>query len=71
MLLFGKQFKILNKKLNAILQSQADTGGSQYVSCAEIDEMLKSSEARLFDKFFGIIQETEFYGRSYKVQAYG
>lgn len=27
MLMSGKQFKILNKKLNSILQSQADVGG--------------------------------------------
>lgn len=59
MLMSWKQFKILNKKLNFILQSQADAGGSNYVSSIEVDVMLKAQEVRLFNKVSSLIQESE------------
>ncbi|CAI9277813.1 unnamed protein product [Lactuca saligna] len=45
MLMFMKQFKILNKKLNSIIQSQADMGGGSSVSSFEIDGLIKDFEA--------------------------
>ena len=42
MLMSGKQLKILNKKLNSILQSQADVRGKNSVSSIEVDVMLKA-----------------------------
>ncbi|CAI9280023.1 unnamed protein product [Lactuca saligna] len=59
MLMSGKKFKILNKKLKSILQSQADAGGGNFVSSVELDVMLKAQEARLFNKLFGLIQASE------------
>ncbi|CAI9287135.1 unnamed protein product [Lactuca saligna] len=67
MLMFGKhvtagfyqQFKILNKKLNSILQSQADVGGRNFVSSIEVDVMLKAQEARLLNNFTGLFQDSE------------
>ncbi|CAI9285519.1 unnamed protein product [Lactuca saligna] len=59
MLMSGKQFKILNKKLNYILQSQADARGMNSVSSIELDVMLKEQEARLFKKVIGFIQDFE------------
>ncbi|CAI9285215.1 unnamed protein product [Lactuca saligna] len=55
MLMSGKQFKILNKKLNSILQSQADAGDQNSVSSIEVDVMLKAQEFRLFNKVNGLI----------------
>ncbi|CAI9283579.1 unnamed protein product [Lactuca saligna] len=52
--MLGKQFKILNKKLNCILQSQAD-----FVSSVEIVVMLKAQEVRLCNTFSGLIQVSE------------
>lgn len=37
MLMTMKQFKILNSKLNSILQSKADIGGGSLVSILEVD----------------------------------
>lgn len=42
MIMSGKQFKILNNKLNYLLQIQDDTGGRNFVSGVEMDFMLKS-----------------------------
>ena len=39
MLMTMKLFKILNTKLNSILQSQADLGGGNSVSSLEVDGM--------------------------------
>ncbi|CAI9275627.1 unnamed protein product [Lactuca saligna] len=47
MLITMKQFKILNTKLNSILQSQADLGGGNFVTSLEVDGMLKMIEGRL------------------------
>ncbi|CAI9286329.1 unnamed protein product [Lactuca saligna] len=52
MLISMKQFKILNKRLNSIIQSQADMGGSSFVSSLEIDGLLKAFEARMTGKVF-------------------
>ncbi|KAL7601611.1 hypothetical protein Lser_V15G20875 [Lactuca serriola] len=41
MLMSGKHFKILNRKLNSLLQLQADAGGKHSVSGIEVDVMLK------------------------------
>ncbi|CAI9277985.1 unnamed protein product [Lactuca saligna] len=59
MLMSGKQFKILSKKLNSILKSQADAGGRNFVSSIEVDVILKAQEARLFNKLSSMIQEFE------------
>ncbi|CAI9297906.1 unnamed protein product [Lactuca saligna] len=42
MLTFGKQFKILDRKLNSILQSQVDVRSKHSVSGIEVDVMLKA-----------------------------
>lgn len=59
MLMSGKQFKILNKNLNTIIQSQADAGGSRLMSSMELDVILKTFEARLFNKFSVFLQASE------------
>lgn len=43
----GKQFKIMNRKLNSLLQIQADKGSRNSFSVIEVDLMLKSQEHRL------------------------
>lgn len=47
MLMSGKQFKILNRKLNSLLQIQADTKSHNTVFGIEVDVLLKSQEHRL------------------------
>ncbi|CAI9271738.1 unnamed protein product [Lactuca saligna] len=54
-----QQFKILNSKLNSILQTQADIGGGSSVSILEVDSMLKVFEGRVTTKVFGMIKESE------------
>lgn len=44
MLMSGKKFKILNHKLNLLLQFQVDTVGRKAVSGMEVDILLKSQE---------------------------
>lgn len=41
MLMSGKQFKILNRKLNCLLQIQADGGGKNLISSIDMDVMLE------------------------------
>lgn len=53
----GKQFKILNKKLDSILQSQTDARGRNSVSSIEVDVMLKAEEDRLFNKVTSLIKD--------------
>ncbi|CAI9298233.1 unnamed protein product [Lactuca saligna] len=43
----GKQFKILNNKLNSLLQIQADNRGRNFVFGFEMEYMLKSRDNRL------------------------
>ncbi|KAL7612549.1 hypothetical protein Lser_V15G06652 [Lactuca serriola] len=50
MLMTGKQFKILNQKLNAIIQSQADSGRMSSISVMEVDVMIKGAEKRIMEK---------------------
>lgn len=50
MLMSGKQFKILNKKYNYLLQSQADSRAKNSVSGIEVDVMLKAVELRIKKK---------------------
>ncbi|CAI9281660.1 unnamed protein product [Lactuca saligna] len=45
MFMSGKQFKILNKNLNSIIQSQAEVGRNNSLSSIEVDVMLKAQEA--------------------------
>lgn len=59
MLMSRKQSKILNNKLNSILQSQVDAVGRNYVSSVEVDVMLKAHEARLFNKISCLVQDSE------------
>ena len=47
MLMLVKQFKILNRKLNSLLQLQADVGGRNHVYGIEVDVMLKAQELHL------------------------
>ncbi|CAH1412920.1 unnamed protein product [Lactuca virosa] len=47
MIMLGKQFKILNNKLNSLLLIQAHTGGRNVIFGVEIEYMLKSQENRL------------------------
>ncbi|CAI9273886.1 unnamed protein product [Lactuca saligna] len=44
MILTGKQFKIMNQKLNLLLQIQPDGGGKHSVSILEVDLLLKKKE---------------------------
>ena len=46
MLMSGKQFKILNHKLNSLLWIQADIGIRNTVSDIEVDVLLKAQEHR-------------------------
>ncbi|CAI9268922.1 unnamed protein product [Lactuca saligna] len=50
MLMTTKQFKILNTKLNSILQSQADLGGGNSVTSLEVDGLLKLLKGRITSK---------------------
>ncbi|KAL7586161.1 hypothetical protein Lser_V15G40639 [Lactuca serriola] len=50
MLMTGKQFKILNQKLKAIIQSQADSGRMSSISAMEVDIMIKGAEKRILEK---------------------
>ncbi|CAI9298987.1 unnamed protein product [Lactuca saligna] len=50
MLMSGKQFKILNRKLNSLLQSQVDVGSKHSVLGIEVDIMLKAQEHQLQHK---------------------
>ncbi|CAI9293423.1 unnamed protein product [Lactuca saligna] len=54
-----KQFKILNKMLNSIIQSQANIGGGSSVSSFELDGMMKAFEARMVSKIPGMVKESE------------
>ncbi|CAH1446505.1 unnamed protein product [Lactuca virosa] len=47
LIMSGKQFKILNSKMNSILQFLADTGSKHYVSGVEVDYLLTTQESRL------------------------
>ncbi|CAH1425566.1 unnamed protein product [Lactuca virosa] len=47
MLMAGKHFKILNNKLNYLLQIQDDTKGRNSMSAVEVVYLLKSQESRL------------------------
>ncbi|CAI9282324.1 unnamed protein product [Lactuca saligna] len=50
MLLTGKQFEILNQKLNSLLQIQANGRGKNSISSLEMDILLKRQENRLHDE---------------------
>ncbi|CAI9261626.1 unnamed protein product [Lactuca saligna] len=58
MLMTMKQFKILNSKLNSILQSQADVG-SGGVTSMEVDSLMKVMEGRVISKASGLIRDLE------------
>ncbi|CAI9269990.1 unnamed protein product [Lactuca saligna] len=47
LIMLGKQFKILNSKMNSVLQLLANTGGKNYVSRVEFEYLLKAQESRL------------------------
>ncbi|CAI9296672.1 unnamed protein product [Lactuca saligna] len=59
MLMTMKQFKILNTKLNSIIQSLVDLGGVHYVSNLEVDGMLSLLEGRLTTKVSGMLKYSE------------
>lgn len=40
----SKQFKILNSKINSLLQFFANTGGKNYVTRVEFDYLMKAQE---------------------------
>ncbi|KAL7609165.1 hypothetical protein Lser_V15G10960 [Lactuca serriola] len=50
MLMTGKQFKILNQKLETIIQTQADSGKMSSISAMEVDIMIKGAEKRIMGK---------------------
>ena len=58
MLMTMKQFKILNSKLNSILQSQADVG-SAGITIMEVDSIMKEMEGRVISKASGLIRDSE------------
>lgn len=47
MIMFGKQFKILNTKINMILQFLVDIGNKNSLSRIEVDYLLKAQQSRL------------------------
>lgn len=47
MLMYGKQFKILNRKLNSLIQTQEDTGTRNTVTGIDVDVLLKAQEHQL------------------------
>lgn len=47
MIMSGRQFNILNSKMNLILQFLADTGSKHSISGVEVDSLLKDQESRL------------------------
>ncbi|CAI9269825.1 unnamed protein product [Lactuca saligna] len=59
MLMTMKQYKILNQKLNSIIQSQADLGGGSSISSLEVDSMLKMCESRIIAKVSGMLKSSE------------
>ncbi|CAI9290628.1 unnamed protein product [Lactuca saligna] len=50
MLMFGKQFKTLNTKLNLLLQLQTDGGGKNSISALDVDVMLQAQGYLILDK---------------------
>ncbi|CAI9271538.1 unnamed protein product [Lactuca saligna] len=58
-LLTGKQFKILNRKLNSLLQIQADSGNKHSVSSLEVYIMLKRQEHRLHEAILDVDRNNE------------
>ncbi|CAI9277319.1 unnamed protein product [Lactuca saligna] len=58
MLMTMKPFKILNSKLNSILQSQADVG-SVGVTSLEVDSLMKLMEGRVISKASRLIKDSE------------
>ncbi|CAI9290625.1 unnamed protein product [Lactuca saligna] len=58
-ILTGKQFKILNWKLNYLLKIQADGGGKHSVSNLEVDLMLKQQVGRLCDAIYDVYRNNE------------
>ncbi|CAI9298714.1 unnamed protein product [Lactuca saligna] len=58
MLMTMKQFKILNSKLNSILQSQAHVG-SVGVTSLEVDSFMKLMEGRVISKASGLIRDSK------------
>ncbi|CAI9303286.1 unnamed protein product [Lactuca saligna] len=59
MLMTMKQYKILNQKLNSIIQSQADLGGGSSISSLEVDSMLKLCESKIISKVSGMLKASE------------
>ncbi|CAI9265242.1 unnamed protein product [Lactuca saligna] len=59
MLLTGKQFKILNRKLNSLLQIQVDGGDKHFVSSLEVDILLKGRENRLHEAISSVDRNKE------------
>ncbi|CAI9295061.1 unnamed protein product [Lactuca saligna] len=60
MLMTMKQYKILNQKLNSIIQPQADLGGSSSISSLEVDSMLKMFESRIINKVSRMLEASDF-----------
>ncbi|CAI9276693.1 unnamed protein product [Lactuca saligna] len=59
MILIGKQFKILNQKLNLLLHIQDDGGGKHSVSSLEVDLLLKKQVGRLHEAVSNINRNNE------------
>ncbi|CAI9283126.1 unnamed protein product [Lactuca saligna] len=59
MLMSGKQFKILNRKVNSLLQLQADVGGKNSVSALDVDVMLQDQEHQILDKLNHMEEPTD------------
>ncbi|CAI9299544.1 unnamed protein product [Lactuca saligna] len=59
MLLTRKQFKILNQKLNSLLQIQAGGGNKHSVSSLEVDIILKCQKHRLHEAISDVDRNTE------------
>ncbi|CAI9289560.1 unnamed protein product [Lactuca saligna] len=47
LIMSGKQFKILNSKMNSLFQIVADNEGKHYVTGTEMDYLMKAQESQL------------------------
>ena len=59
MLMSVKQSKILNRKLNAIIQSQADSGSKSSMSGVEVEYFIQEAEKHVLEKVHQVDKNIE------------
>ncbi|CAI9276733.1 unnamed protein product [Lactuca saligna] len=60
----GKQFKFLNRKLNSLLQLQANAGGKNLICALDVDVMLQAQEHCILDKLNRMDESAELWIKS-------